>query len=95
MARQNDAFLSSIAGVDVDEKFFKEFKENSAKPAKVNGFVISSTVSLSDPFFAPSEDEIRDGIKVGKKGYVRCLLCNAEVFAPNARSHASNCLKFD
>lgn len=90
-ARRNGLMLFSIAGVKVDEAFFKEFQKNVPVPAKVRGFVISSTVSVQDPNVAPTNDELEKGARVGRKGYVRCVACNCEVFGPNARSHAAVC----
>lgn len=89
-AVEEGLMLSSISGLDIDEELFKKPKVVRPKKAKIEGFAISSSVSVSDPTRAPTEEERKKGF-VGKKGHVRCLRCNVEVYAPNARHHKAAC----
>lgn len=90
-ARRNRTKLISISGIVVDDDVFKKPKPPKAKCAKIEGFVMSNSVSLADPHYSPTLEEIENGIAIGKKGWVRCLVCNIEIFAPNAKYHASIC----
>lgn len=90
-AKRSGTILKNINGIPVDDAVFKRPKRAQPKAAKIIGFVMSSSVALADPTFAPSSNQIEAGAKVGRKGYVRCLCCNSEIFAPNARYHASIC----
>lgn len=91
MARSHSARLTSVAGISVHPDVFKSTRKPKAKLAKVPGFVMSHSVSVSNPHQALSDEDIDAGMRRGRKGYVRCLSCNSEVFAPNARYHASHC----
>lgn len=92
-AEDEGILLNSISGIPIDEEIFKKPKDAVPKPAKIPGFVISSTVDINDPYSAPSAKQQKMGIRTGKKGYVRCVSCNTEVYAPNAKHHAANCKK--
>ncbi|PXF45839.1 hypothetical protein BWQ96_04376 [Gracilariopsis chorda] len=83
--------LVQVSGIRIDETLFKKAKSARPKAAKLPGFVISRTVNLENPYKAPSDAERKRGAKTGRKGYVRCLACNAEVYAPNAKHHAAAC----
>lgn len=83
--------LDTISGIPVDEEVFKSPKDAVPKPAKISGFMISSTVDINDPLTAPSVKQQRLGARLGRKGYVRCIYCNTEVYAPNAKHHAASC----
>lgn len=85
--------LVQIENIRFDEDVFKKPKEVVPKPAKFPGFVISSTVDINDPNSAPSQGQQHLGVRTGRKGYVRCVYCNAEVYAPNAKHHAVSCTK--
>ena len=85
--------LHTICGLRIEEDLFKKPKASRPKAAKLPGFVISSTVHIDDPRKAPTVAEKRLGVRTGRKGYVRCLACNAEVYAPNARHHAAVCVQ--
>jgi len=52
---------------------------------------MSNTVLRDNQFQALTEEQKKSGVQSGRKGYVRCLACNAEVFAPNTRRHAQKC----
>lgn len=54
---------------------------------------MSNSVSMNNPRQALTEEQMDAGMQTGRKGYVRCIRCNTEVFAPNARNHASHCKK--
>lgn len=90
-ARLRNLTLTSINGLPVEEVFFKDQKCFFPKPSKVTGFVMSNTVAMDDPNYVPSREDIKRGVITGRKGYVRCVSCNAEVFAPNARAHSMAC----
>lgn len=92
-ARKHGVRLTSVAGISVHPDVFKSTKKPEPKPAKIPGFVMSHSVSMLDPHQALTEEEIDSGMQRGRKGYVRCLRCNTEVFAPNARNHAAHCRK--
>lgn len=83
-----------VAGVLVDHSLFKPRRRIAPVPAKWKGFVLSSSVSTRDPALAPTEIQRKKGIKVGRKGYVRCVYCNTEIFAPNSKRHAAVCSYF-
>lgn len=85
--------LLQIENIRFDEEVFKKPKEVVPKPAKFPGFVISSTVDIDDPRRAPAQIQQHSGTRAGRKGYVRCVYCNAEVYAPNAKHHAASCKK--
>ena len=91
IAKQHRAQLVSVCGIPLHPDAFKKGSRPAPKPAKIPGFVMSHTVSLQDPTLALTQDEIESGMEHGRKGYVRCTKCNSEVFAPNARYHASIC----
>lgn len=90
LSRELGKPLSRILGVSVDESILKPL-EPTPKEAKVKGFVKSNSVSVDDPTHSPSAEERQTGVSVGRSGYVRCLICNAEVFAPNSKHHAQIC----
>lgn len=90
-AEEDGVLLHSIAGLRVYDGLFKKPKVSAPKAAKLPGFVISSTVAMNDPNHAPTHEEKKRGVCTGRKGYVRCLACNEEVYAPNARHHAAAC----
>lgn len=90
LSREIGEPLSKILGVTVDETILKPL-EPAPKQAKVKGFVKSNSVSVHDPMHSPSVEERQTGVPVGRSGYVRCLVCNAEVFAPNSKHHAQIC----
>lgn len=90
-ARLGGSQQTTINGRKIDDDIFKKIKPPIPRPAKIRGFVVSSSVTLSDPFSAPTLEDVDKGVRTGRKGYVRCLYCNAEVFAPNASYHASTC----
>lgn len=90
-ARNHGARLTSVSGIPVHPDVFKSARRPRPKVAKIPGFVMSHSVSIDDPRRALTEEELDAGEKRGRKGYVRCLRCNSEVFAPNARYHASHC----
>lgn len=85
--------LLQIENIRIDEEVFKKPKEVVPKPAKFPGFVISSTVDIDDPHRAPPPKQHHSGLRAGRKGYVRCVFCNTEVYAPNAKHHAGSCKK--
>ena len=85
--------LHTICGLRIEEDLFKKPKAPRLKAAKLEGFVISSTAHIDDPRKAPTAAEKRRGVRTGRKGYVRCLACNAEAYAPNARHHAAVCIQ--
>ena len=89
-AVEDGLLLTCIAGLPIDEDLFKQPKKVKPKMAKIEGFAVSSSVSIIDPTRAPTEEERRQGL-VGKKGQVRCLKCNVEVHAPNSRHHRAIC----
>lgn len=92
-AKAYNARLVSVSGISVRPEVFKKGRRPSPKPAKIAGFVMSHTVSKNNPRMALTEEEIENGLPHGKKGHVRCLVCNMEVFAPNTRFHSSTCQK--
>ncbi|CAN8073815.1 unnamed protein product [Agarophyton chilense] len=92
-AKEEGIKLVQVRDIVVDESVFKKPKSSSPKAAKVPGFVISRSVALENPHEAPSDLEKNRGVKTGRKGYVRCLACNGEVYAPNAKHHAAACSK--
>lgn len=81
--------LQSVNGIRVSEDLFAKPKQLKPKLAKIPGFVMSRTVLLNDPNRAPELGASQR--ESGRKGYVRCLTCNEEVFAPNTRRHAKVC----
>lgn len=92
MAKSHGAQLTCIAGINVHSDVFKSTRKPRPKPAKVPGFVMSHSVSVKNPRQALREEDVEGGVQQrGRKGYVRCLRCNSEVFAPNARYHAIHC----
>lgn len=90
LAKKNDIKLVTIGGVDIDEDLLKSMKPPSPKPAKIEGFVMSSSVLLSDPKKAPSILESDSRQRTGRKGYTRCLKCNTETYGPNTSRHVCN-----
>lgn len=90
-AEEDGTQLTQIANISIDEDVFKKPKTPRPKPAKIAGFVVSSSVRLDNPFEAPTDIEKRQGVKTGKKGYIRCKVCNKEVYAPNAKHHEKAC----
>lgn len=93
-ARRSYSPSFSVAGITVPTDIFEVARRPKVQFAKINGFVLSASVARDNPMYAPTNDEIERGIQVGRKGYVRCMRCNAEVFAPNARHHSLTCLYF-
>ncbi|KAI0561074.1 hypothetical protein FGB62_93g021 [Gracilaria domingensis] len=92
-ANEEGIKLVQVSGIAVDETLFKKPKSARPKAAKLPGFVISRTVTIENPFEAPSDFEKKRGARTGRKGYVRCLACNTEVYAPNAKHHAAACTR--
>lgn len=91
MRKTRGTVLHSINGHRLEAEFFAKPKARRPKQAKIAGFVMSNTVLLSDPTVAPDAGQLERGACVGRKGYTRCLGCNAEVFAPNGKRHAQTC----
>lgn len=90
-AKKEGLRLHTLNGIEIDDELFAQPKLPIKKFAKIPGFVMSNTVLLGNPHKAPTLAEIRAGQTAGRKGYVRCLSCNAEVFAPNTRRHMTVC----
>lgn len=90
-ARKHGVRLTTVGGFTVHPDVFRSSRRPEPKPAKIPGFVMSHSVSVNNPNQALTEEELDAGMQRGRKGYVRCLRCNSEVFAPNARNHASHC----
>lgn len=83
--------LHTINGIEIHEELFAQPKVLVPKAAKIPGFVMSSTVLRENQYKAPTRAQQNSGEASGRKGYVRCLACNTEVFAPNTRRHAKMC----
>eukprot|EP00178_Gracilaria_changii_P004322 TRINITY_DN167_c0_g1_i1.p1 TRINITY_DN167_c0_g1~~TRINITY_DN167_c0_g1_i1.p1 ORF type:complete len:237 (-),score=34.95 TRINITY_DN167_c0_g1_i1:791-1501(-) len=92
-ANEEGIKLAQVSGIMIDESLFKKPKSARPKAAKLPGFVISRTVTIENPFEAPNDFEKKQGARTGRKGYVRCLACNTEVYAPNAKHHAAACAR--
>lgn len=87
-AKNSNTKLAIIGGIDIEEDLLKPLEKPTPKPAKIDGFVMSSSALLSDPRRAPSDFDGDYKQKTGKKGYTRCLACNAETYAPNTSRHS-------
>jgi len=92
-ASRAGAQLHILNGIEMHEDLFAKPKVPVIKAAKLNGFVMSNTVLMDNPLKAPTLAQLKAGVRTGRKGYVRCLSCNAEVFAPNTKRHAQVCGK--
>lgn len=85
-AIRNGHTLKSICGVTIsDEQVFSKPATPSCRAAKVEGFVMSPAGA------ATSHDNDGAATKI-TKGYVRCLVCEQEVWAPNSSRHRSRCI---
>jgi hypothetical protein len=74
--------LRAVQGIPIPtEAIFRKPAEPVTKPAKVEGFVISASLS---PYHL-------DASLPSRKGYVRCLACGADVWAPNSSRHRGVC----
>lgn len=87
-AKSNDVKLVMVGGIDIDEDLLSNVSLPTPKPAKIDGFVMSSSVLLSDPRRAPSGVDSNSRQRTGRKGYTRCLKCNAETYGPNTSRHS-------
>lgn len=86
-AKRNDIKLVMVGGIDIDEDLLNNVSLPTPKPAKIHGFVMSSSVLLTDPSRAPSGMSTNTRQRTGRKGYTRCLKCNAETYGPNTSRH--------
>jgi hypothetical protein len=85
-AQKEGLILRTVQGIPIpNEAIFRKPAEPVTKPAKVDGFVISA--SLSPPYGLDASVPSR------KKGYVRCLACGTDVWAPNSSRHRESCAK--
>lgn len=86
-AEKENLKLLSIGGVEILEEFLPPIFKPAPRRAKHDGFVMSSSALLDDPNRAPSDIDGNGRQRTGKKGYTRCVYCNAETYAPNTSRH--------
>jgi hypothetical protein len=77
-ARAEARTVRAVRGIPVPaEPIFREPTQQSCRPAKVRGFVLSRTVASA---------------RAASKGYVLCLQCGKDVWAPNSVRHREACV---
>jgi hypothetical protein len=77
-------FLQTIQGISIPtEAIFRKPLEPVLRPAKIDGFVVSSSLCFND----------LDPDSPKRKGYVTCLACGVDVWAPNSARHREICAK--
>lgn len=89
--QSEELVLFSVNGIRIYHEYFTQPKPLRPKRAKISGFVMSNTVLRNDPSKAPNIQQQKMGVPTGRKGYTRCLACNAEIFAPNTFRHKKVC----
>lgn len=92
MTKLHNVRLTSIAGINIhsDTILFKSTKkQRPPKPPKIPGFVIDSDEDDEANIILDDKERV---VK-RKKGYLRCIKCNNQVYAPNARYHAHHCAR--
>jgi hypothetical protein len=83
-ALKDGHFLRTIRGISIPtEAIFRKPLEPVLRPAKIDGFVVSSSLCFSE----------LDTDSPQRKGYVTCLTCGVDVWAPNSSRHREICAK--
>jgi hypothetical protein len=78
-ARAEARTLRAGRGIPVPaEPIFREPTQESCRPAKARGFVLSRTVAFA---------------RAASKGYDLCLLCGEDVWASNSVRHREACVR--
>lgn len=70
-AIRNNVKLASIGNIAIDEELFSAPSLPQPKPAKLDGFVMSSSALKDNPRVAPLPGDKKEDQRTGKKGYTR------------------------